>query len=263
MMEPAPTSMGVHDFMHELDLRLRVDSHADPTVALQIGFDGPVDVGVLAVLVDVIGGIVVLHQEPPCGISTTEMTMHGLHRLRGPGLVVGTARLVSISTNRGCVEVDLAMEGQTGGSAASTVVFKRWPGVEIPVPEEMSFGNASVPIAQRLWERARIERHEHDGVAEVALRHELTNHVAALQGGVTAALLEAAAMTRFDAGTELQSMAITYLAQGRVGPFRATARRTGPDADVVVATVIDLGHGDRPVAHAVFGTTTPTREGRP
>jgi acyl-coenzyme A thioesterase PaaI-like protein len=260
MIEPAPTSMGVHDFMQELDLRLRVDGRGDPTVALQIGFDGPVDVGVLAVLVDVIGGIVVLRHEQPSGISTTEMTMHGLHRLRGPGLVVGTARLVSISANRGCVQVDLAVEGATGGRTVSTVVFKRWPGVEIPVPEEMSVGNASVPIPQRLWERARIERRDDDGVAEVALRHELTNHVAALQGGVTAALLEAAAMTRFDEGTELQSMALTYLAQGRVGPFRATAHRTGSDADVVVATVVDHGNADRSVAHAVFGTTTPSRE---
>jgi acyl-coenzyme A thioesterase PaaI-like protein len=263
MIEPAPPSMGVHDFMQELDLRLRVDGRSDPNVALQIGFEGPVDVGILAVLVDVIGGIVVLRHEQPCGISTTEMTMHGLHRLRGPGLVVATARLVSITANRGCVEVDLAMEGSTRGSAASSVVFKRWPGVEIPVPEEMSFGNASVPVPQRLWERARIERGDDGGVAEVALRHELTNHVAALQGGVTAALLEAAGLTRFDATTELRSMTLTYLAQGRVGPFRATAHRTGPDADVIVATVIDHGNDDRPVARAIFGSTTPTREARP
>ena len=113
-------------------------------------------------------------------------------------------------------------------------------------------------LDEALWSRAGIEADQAGHTAEVRLRPEIANHVSSLQGGVTVALLEAAACTQLEPGTEIRSVSVSYLSQGRVGPFRASANRTGPDADVVVVAAVDLGNDDRPVARAVFTTSTST-----
>jgi acyl-coenzyme A thioesterase PaaI-like protein len=124
-------------------------------------------------------------------------------------------------------------------------------------------GEPATSLDEPLWQRTGIEMDDPTRSALVELTPEITNHVSSLQGGVTAALLEAAARTELDPGTEIRSMVMTFLSQGRHGPYRATARRTGPDADVVVSSAVDLGNDDRPLAHAVFTTVTATSDAQP
>ena len=80
----------------------------------------------------------------------------------------------------------------------------------------------------------------------IDVRPDVANHVGSRQGGVTAALPEAAALTALDGG-----MTVTYLAQGRRDPIRAECgpRRTGA---ATVVDAVDLGTDRRPVAHAVL-----------
>ena len=248
-------------FMAELDVRTPVTiSDGAPVVTKLIGRRGPVDAGIVATVVDLIAGHFILRQGWPCGISTTEMTLNGLHRLHGPGMLTASVRLVSLTTNRGCVEIDLTIEGSTRGSAVSTAAFKlfRFEGEALGIdpPGPWQVGASTISLDQPLWERTGIRTDLVSGTARVDLRAEIANHVSSLQGGVTVALLEAAARTR--TGTsELRSMTLSYLAQGRTGPFEATARLTGPDADVIVVEAVDLGNDDRPLAHAVFTAAAP------
>jgi acyl-coenzyme A thioesterase PaaI-like protein len=228
-----------------------------------LGRSGQADVGIVATVIDLIAGHFILGQAWPCGISTTEMSISGIHRLHGPGLLVATAGLVSMTRARGCVEIDLSMDGSGRGSATATAVFNLFrlddDLLAMEHPGEWSPGESTTSLDEALWSRAGIEVDPGGHAAEVRLRPEIANHVSSLQGGVTVALLEAAASTQLDPSTEIRSVSVSYLSQGRVGPFRATARRTGPDADVVVVAAVDLGNGDRPVARAVFTTsTTPT-----
>ena len=250
-------------FLAELDIKSPPGS-ADrvPTVTKLLGAPGPVDVGIVATVVDLIAGHFILGQAWPCGISTTEMTIGGLHRLRGPGLLVATARLVSMTRARGCVEIDLSIDGSNRGTATATAVFNLFRFddelVAMEPPGAWSPGESSISLDEALWSRAGIEIDPTGFAAEVQLRPEIANHVSSLQGGVTVALLEAAASTQLDPDTEVRSVSVSYLSQGRVGPFRATAHRTGNDADVVVVGAVDGGNDDRPLARAVFTTATPS-----
>jgi acyl-coenzyme A thioesterase PaaI-like protein len=247
-------------FLAELDIKMpTAATDASSTVTKLLGASGPVDVGILATVVDVNAGHFILGQAWPCGISTTEMTLNGIHRLHGPGLLVATARLVSMTRARGCVEVDLSIDGSSRGSATATAVFNLFRFEDdLEHPGEWSLGESSTSLDEALWSRAGIEIDRAGHGAEVALRPEIANHVSSLQGGVSVALLEAAATTRLEPDTEIRSVSVSYLSQGRVGPFRATARRTGPDADVVVVAAVDLGNDDRPLARGVFTTATPS-----
>ena len=253
-------------FLAELDIKSPPTSNGgSPTVTKLLGGSGPVDVGIVATVVDLIAGHFILGQAWPCGISTTEMSLSGIHRLHGPGLLVATARLVSMTRGRGCVEIDLSIDGSNRGTATATAVFNLFRFddhlLAMDPPGAWSPGRSTASLDEALWARAGIEIDQVEHAAEVRLRPEIANHVSSLQGGVTVALLEAAASTQLDPGTEVRSVSVSYLSQGRVGPFRATARRTGPDADVVVVAAVDHGNDDRPVARAVFTTSTPTPPG--
>lgn len=249
-------------FLAELDIKTRPGSTDEsPTVTKLLGGSRPVDVGIVATVVDLIAGHFILGQAWPCGISTTEMSIGGIHRLHGPGLLVASARLVSMSRARGCVEIDLTMDGSGRGSATATAVFNLFrlddDLLALERPGEWSPGVSSTSLDEALWARAGIEVDRAERTAQVRLRPEIANHVSSLQGGVTIALLEAAASTQLEPDAEIRSASVSYLSQGRVGPFRATARRTGPDADVVVVAAVDAGNDDRPLARAVFTTSTP------
>jgi acyl-coenzyme A thioesterase PaaI-like protein len=253
-------------FLAELDIKMPAAStDASSTVTKLIGGSGPADVGIVATVVDLIAGHFILGQAWPCGISTTEMTLHGIHRLRRPGLLVATARLVSMTRTRGCVEIDLSIDGSDRGTATALAVFNLFrfddDALALEPPGDWSPGESSASLDEVLWARAGIELDPVGHAAAVALRPEIANHVSSLQGGVTVALLEAAASTHLDPSTEIRSVSVSYLSQGRVGPFRAAARLTGPDGDVVVVDAVDLGNDDRPLAHGVFSTWTPSPPG--
>lgn len=251
-------------FLAELDIKMPAPStEASSTVTKLVGVEGPVDVGIVATVVDLIAGHFILRRAWPSGISTTEMSLHGIHRLHGPGLLVVSTRLVSMTKGRGCVEIDLSIDGSTRGAATATAVFNLFRFdddlLAVDPPGDWSRGTSSASLDQPLWRRAGVEVDRPAGTAEVVLRPEIANHVSSLQGGVSIALLEAAATTQVEPGAGIRSVSVSYLSQGRVGPFRATARRTGPDADVVVVSAVDLGNDDRPLAHAVFSTAPEPR----
>lgn len=253
-------------FLAELDIKMPTASTgSSSTVTKLIGGSGPADVGILATVVDLIAGHFILGQAWPCGISTTEMTLHGIHRLHRPGLLVATVRLVSMTRARGCVEIDLSIDGSERGTATAIAVFNLFRFddelLAVEPPGDWSPGESSASLDEALWARAGIAVDAAGHAAEVALRPEIANHVSSLQGGVSVALLEAAASTQLEPGTQIRSVSVSYLSQGRVGPFRATARRNGPDADVVVVDAVDLGNDDRPLAHGVFSTWTPPSTG--
>src|SRR5262245_57500153 len=89
-------------FLAELDIKMPTASSArSSTVTKLLGAPGPADAGIVATVVDLIAGHFILNQAWPCGISTTEMTISGVHRLHGPGLLVATVHLVSMTRTRG------------------------------------------------------------------------------------------------------------------------------------------------------------------
>jgi acyl-coenzyme A thioesterase PaaI-like protein len=246
-------------FIATLDVAIEDTSHpTERVVRLLIGREGLIDVGPLALLADIVGGGCTAAQVGPRSMSTTEMSIHGLAALRGPGMLVAKASLVGLSRNRSTASVRLWFEERPQEVAAASVVFKLWPN-PMPKPSnggEWTTGSAAVPLKTTLAEFIGVAV-DADGLrAEVALRADMHNHVESLQGGLTAALLEAAARTCVDPAASITTMAITYVAQARVGPVRATAQRVGA-LGVIEVEAVDTGNENRVVASALVSTSSP------
>ena len=86
---------------------------------------------------------------------------------------------------------------------------------------------------------------------ELDLREDLRGPGGALQGGVTATLIDVAAATTANIALQgarvfTTSMTIHYLRQGRIGPIRATARliRSSRLGAVVEVQVVDVDDGE-------------------
>src|SRR5262249_13341896 len=98
-------------FLEELDVVRPEGSPEDATSFVKLlGHPGPVDAGALAAVIDLVAGHLVMRRAWPCGISTTEITIAGLHRLHGPGVLTADVRLVSLTASRGCLQIDLKVD---------------------------------------------------------------------------------------------------------------------------------------------------------
>jgi uncharacterized protein (TIGR00369 family) len=104
----------------------------------------------------------------------------------------------------------------------------------------------------------RWELGESETVVEVDLREDLLGPGGALQGGVTATLVDVVAATRANialAGARVftSNMTVQYLRQGRVGPIRgvATLVRSSRTGAVVQVLVTDVGDSDELIAIAL------------
>ena len=244
-------------------LREVSDVGADNVVAVgEVGRDshlrapaGHVRAGVLLALADTVGGICGgLAALPGWVVSTNLLLRTATFEHRGPLRL--TARVQRAGRNAVVTAVEVTDDGAAGALIADGIltsavlqpvggppVYQRPmvlcapdPGDDLPGPAEF-FGIEARDAASVGLEITEIVR----------------NPWGILHGGVTAALVDAAAEHVVGPDASAADVVLHFLRPGRVGPVVARAERLGvrPDGHLVRVEVLDAGAQDRTMAVAV------------
>jgi uncharacterized protein (TIGR00369 family) len=266
----------VGHFVGDLGLDTEVVGPGRAVVRLRVvpaitGADGEVRAGVLATLVDVVGGVGALRMVGQDWLATADLALQVARPLVGPvvearSTVVRKGRTTLVIEasvfDRGDGATDARPDQESSPGAWATMTFAILPGrqlsptLEVPadLPDRWSTngGGFDRPIVDALsisvTDRA-------GGVVSLPVHNYLHNSVGAVQGGVMALLGEVAGAAALGvaAGSEaepaVRDLRLTYLALGRVGPIvsrtsvlRAPDRATGGEA---LVELIDAGADDR------------------
>ena len=256
---------------------------ATPHVA---GADGGVRVGVLATLVDLVGGSEAIRAARPDRMVTADLTLQMVRPAVGPfvearGRVVRRGR-TTLVVEAGVFDVlgdgsDAVVDaGDALPAAWATMTFaihagqqSRRSGDEGPgLPARWSFTGAGLggPVVDTLCLSEA-------GAGEVSMPVSgyLLNSFGAVQGGVMALLAEVAAIRALGGGlghdaTVVTDLQVAYLATGRVGPIVSRTRVLGTGGEGVgtgghrsnaVVELVDEGDGGRLTTVINVGAVSP------
>ncbi len=245
------------------------------------GADGGARSGVLATLVDVVGGLLGVRILRPDWMATADLTLQLVRPAVGP-VVEARAELVrrgrtTMVIEALVVDIDedgaevLGPHGLSAPVAWSTLTFAVLPGgnrtlteplpFDLPPTMDITGAGLTRPVTETL---GMVVEDSAAGRISLPVHPYLHNSIQGVQGGVMALLGEAAAAEALGAAlgrtggeivvTDLQ---VAYLALGRVGPIvtRTTVLDTGGDGAVeqvpgsgtasAVVELTDSGAGDR------------------
>jgi uncharacterized protein (TIGR00369 family) len=217
--------------------------------------DGSLRIGVLATLLDSVGGLVTGMAVLPDWVVTADLSVRTWAPIRGER-VHGESRLLRRGRSTAIGEVVLH-DGDPSSPCGAGILTSGVLTPDFPLPREIGEvmvpphrpepPGGHVPLGEWLGFAARA-----DG-GELAVRTKLLNPWGMVHGGVTAMLVELAVETA--TGRLVDDLHLRYLRPGRVGPIRATATELGPGT--VRALVTDEGADGRVVAQAVVGVGSP------
>ncbi len=244
------------------DLALTVEHRPDrtstgwlPANPLLATPSGAARAGIVATLVDVVGGGLAGLAARPDWIATADLTMHLLHRpftaaIEARGRVLRAGRTTVV------IEVQLTCSGAALGVATMTfAVLPRRDGN--PVLDQadsvlrMTMDGGSgldCPVLDR------IGVHPLDpaaGVIELPYSDYVRNTLGAVQGGMMATATDCAAQAALSEAcqepVETLDLQVTYLALAKAGPVRSRTRvlTATPDYGVAHVELRDAGADDR------------------
>lgn len=271
----APAAPARRHFIGDLGVDTRVLAPGRAVTRLAVtpaitAADGGVRAGVLATLVDVVGGVAALRLVGPDWLATADLTLQMVRPLRGPvvearGTVVrkGHTTLVleaGVYDDPDGSRTGGTGPGGTGPSAWATMTFAILPsragsGVDVPVgpPDRWASTGRGFdrPIAEAL---GMTVTDGSTGAVSLPVRPYLHNSVGAVQGGVMALLAEVAASGALGAtatGPEpvVRDLRLAYLSLGKIGPIvsRASVLRPpdGADGGAALVELLDSGADDK------------------
>jgi len=226
--------------------------------------DGGVRSGVLATLVDIVGGAIAARVLRPDWMATADLSLELVGRVRGPwvearGSVARRGRTtLVIEAIVVCVDEDgndTVVDGYPADPVAwASMTFSVLPAQnpsssvqtagELPARWSFAGGGLDRPVLDALM----VEMVDAAaGRLSLAVRPYLHNSFRAMQGGVIALLAEAAGAEALGAAHELDGasfvvtdLQIAYLALGRVGPVVSSARVLGNGPDGRAGAVVEL-----------------------
>lgn len=257
----------------------KVRIRATPSIA---GADGGVRAGVLAVLVDVVGGAVAIRSVLPDWMATADLAIQTMGRAAGPWV---EARATILRRGRTTLVVEaLVFNTEHDGSPAvgdgagpgpvawATMTFTILPGRSATTglgrPEEppvrWAFGGEGLegPLTEAL---SITVVDAAGGRVTMPTQEYASNSFGAVQGGVMALLADVAggaAVGSARAGAAgpvvVTDLLVTYLALGRVGPIESRATVEGTDDGgaprSAVVELFDRGADDRLTTVVTVGT---------
>jgi uncharacterized protein (TIGR00369 family) len=219
---------------------------------------GHVRAGVLAVLVDVIGGGLAASAASPDWIATADLTLHVV-RAAYPGSVV-EARANVLRAGRTTVVIDVTLvDDDARNIGIATMSFSVLPrrdtnpdisAVRGAGPSTMATPDARlrIPIADML-QISVVDAAA--GAIDVPITDWGLNSMGAMQGGVVAMVADLAAETAVRAASPeplvVSDLQVTYLGFGRVGPVGSRAEVLGiePGRGTVRVELVDQGAEQR------------------
>jgi uncharacterized protein (TIGR00369 family) len=221
------------------DLRLSIAHLPDgtseaslPVVDAVRAPSGAVRAGALATVVDVVGGGLAAVAASPGWIATADLTLHTLLRPAGDE-VVAHARVARTGRTTVVLEVTLSDGRQRIGLATmSFAVLERRainPVIDgDSLAEQMSVSLGGSGFRRPLRASVGIAAAGEPGTVEMPMSDYVRNTLGAVQGGVMATIVDAAAEDALQHAcggpVEVVDLQLTYLALGRVGPIRSRVR---------------------------------------
>jgi acyl-coenzyme A thioesterase PaaI-like protein len=216
--------------------------------------------GVLATLVDVLGGAFAARAAAPDRPVTSGLALYSLGAIRPDASVIARAHVLRNGRKSVVLEVEIAeREVPERLAALATMTLSRLqPRESTPRLnlEEVDFrtqfalpdSRLAIPFVERLGIRVLDPG---SGVVEADVSPYLVNSLGAVQGGALATVLDVASeqAARWVTGTPvvIGDLVIHYLSLGKVGPLRTSARvlrRHGDDV-VLRSEVCDAGASGR------------------
>jgi acyl-coenzyme A thioesterase PaaI-like protein len=252
-----------HHLVH--DLRIAIERDADrwqirlPLTPEILDASGRPRVGALAIIADMISGQTAIREVAPGWIATSNLGLQ-VGDLPSTGSIVGRPKVLRKGATTIVIEVDL-VHGETGDAlGVSTLGFAILPNrserqaalhrARTEGAETMS-SPLGAGLTKPVLEAMNVVFAPGDpATAEIAVVPYLQNTLGALQGGIVAVFVEAAAeryaAARLGGPVRVRGLEIQYLKLGKVGPVRARARVIGRLAGGLSVRVEldDRGQGD-------------------
>lgn len=235
---------------------------------------GHMYVGIIATLVDVLGGGLAVKEVYPDWTATSDLSMY-MSSTAAKGTVSATGSTLRVGKTSVIARMEISEErdGPQGlkrriGSAImkmSRFVLNSDPvdlddfkntGARFHIANENRrlSQHFTEEIGIRVLDRAR-------GEIEADMSGYIRNRFGALQGGITATLVDMAGQcaARASAGKPLvtRDLSVHYISLGKAGPFRTTAevQRVTADTALSLVEVRDMGAGGRLMAVAMHTAT--------
>jgi uncharacterized protein (TIGR00369 family) len=226
--------------------------------------------GVIATLVDIVGGASSVREVYPDWIATAGLTVHTSRQAKS-GRVSAVGSMIRAGNTM--VVIDFEIREESGHSfqkvtpiGRSLISFSRLPRREDTI--KLEFDKGTKDTYQFAFEGSELQKHlieevgaremdEADGVVEVHMTDYVRNSFGALQGGLIAILADLSGQNAARAFTGkpmiTSDLEIHYLSQGKVGPFRTKAKiiRATDETVLTRVEVIDKGVDDRMVGVAM------------
>ncbi len=264
----------------DLNMEAEVTSESSASVRIPVtpqitGSDGGVRAGVLAILVDVVGGSAVLRSLLPDWMATADLTLQVVRPAVGP-YVEARASLLRRGRTTLVVEalvynVDAVGDGVGGPTGSdrpgepvawASMTFAVLPGggsglrreisPDLPTQWALTSPGLDGPIDEVLGVSVDDAT---SGLVSLPVHEYLHNSFGAVQGGVMALLGEVAAAEMLGAATGsghvpvVTDLQVAYLSLGRVGPIVTRSRQledgSGTSAGSAVVELLDQGAGGR------------------
>jgi len=223
-------------------------------------------VGVIATAVDIIAGETAIGEILPQWIATSNLSLH-VTQLPGEGTLRARPKVLRKGRTTLVIEVDLdhLETGRSGG--LSTIGFSILPSrnpnqarahwAENPVARS-DFALETSGFKKPILDSLGLEFDSEDpGVARLPVGPYVINTLGAMQGGVVAILIDAAAdhyaQHEFGGPARVHGLEIHYLKLARVGPARAEARALGATGSGLLVRVSLYDEG---AANALLSVAT-------
>lgn len=257
--------------LRDLDFDAVVAGAAHHRATYRPAGDGPTSLGGLLTVVDVLAGTVCMRAISPDWMATSGLTFHLCDALPAGPLEVD-ARLLRAGRTTVTLEILVAGPGeQPVGEGVVTFarLARRDTNLFLEDTEDAAVGtriefptDRARPVGRghTLLDAVRCEVVDADGgVTRTPMTPYVRNSFGAMNGGVVASLVEAAALASMPDG-RVQDLAIHYLAQGKVGPIDTRVRVLRRDAAQrsVRVEVLDTGEEERTMAVAHVGVSAVT-----
>jgi uncharacterized protein (TIGR00369 family) len=274
--------------LRDLDLEVEVRPDATASAWLPVSrhllaANGGVQAGVLAILVDIVGGAIATRVLYPDRTATADLQLQLLRPTAGPEV---EARVSVLRRGRTTLVLEVVLLDAPGGRLPGEGAPNAWatmtyavlprnddPPLMQPLPSEAErtqIGPAS--LSRPVLDAIGVEM-DAPGSARVVLPlgDYVSNTFGALQGGVMALLGATGGSSAIEAALGLPrgaastvDLQVAYLAMGRVGPIVSEPDSTMIDdvtetehAASAVIRLLDRGGDDRLVAVVQVGAVTP------
>lgn len=261
---PPPHHM-LRDLQVSMELRDNGPSTITAPVVPELCTDrGGIQVGIIATLVDILGGALSIRAVHPDWAATADLTVHTTGRATSER-VSAVGSFIRAGSTMMVVELDIREDagpafGQWTSIGCGLISFSRLPRREDTIKAD--FGSEATNTYKFAIEGSGLNRtyleeigtrvlDEAGGVVELPMSDYVRNSFGALQGGIVPILADVSGQYAARAVTGrpmiTSDLGIHYLSQGKTGPFRTVTRviRVTDETVLTRIEVIDTGAGDR------------------